>query len=451
MATNFPTSLDSFVDPGPNDQMNVVVHHGQHDTLNDAVLALETKVGINGSTDHNSLDYKITQVTTSPIVNNQATNQTMIGPLTAPRFTANKLTPAGFIGETDGGHPGVGTYVANDWSLDKVTPGIWITPGGGVNPSDWVNLLGGALTSFQGRTTPAATLQSSDVTGLFTSNNRIFVGTGVGAGSQSDFLAILGNQFSAAGQLITASGAAGTTQRINPGAAGTVLTSQGSSSAPAYATPTAGPATGDVTGSLPGALTLATVNANVGTFGDATHTVTATVNAKGLITAISINAITPAGIGAIATGATVGGDLSGTLPNPTVAKVNGITVTGTPSNGQALVATSSSAATWQGISGTIPQSTQAGTTYTLVGADAGTIIFFTNTSPITVTVPSGVFSNNQIVQIAQYSSGQITLSPSGTVLNSFGASLKTAGEYAVVNIYCQNASTNTFLVSGMLL
>jgi len=51
------------------------------------------------------------------------------------------------------------------------------------------------------------------------------------------------------------------------------------------------------------------------------------------------NARTPTG--------TAGSDLSGSYPNPTVARVNGVAVTGTPSNGQILTASGSTAASWQ--------------------------------------------------------------------------------------------------------
>lgn len=59
MATNFPTSLDTFTNPLSTDSLASPSHSSQHANLNDAVAALEAKVGINSSAVTTSLDYKV--------------------------------------------------------------------------------------------------------------------------------------------------------------------------------------------------------------------------------------------------------------------------------------------------------------------------------------------------------------------------------------------------------
>lgn len=59
MTTNFPTSLDSLVNPTATDDVSVVSHSGQHANANDAIEALEAKVGIDSSAVTTSLDYKL--------------------------------------------------------------------------------------------------------------------------------------------------------------------------------------------------------------------------------------------------------------------------------------------------------------------------------------------------------------------------------------------------------
>ena len=60
MATSFPTSLDSFTNPSASDALDSVSvpHADQHSNLNDAVEALQAKVGVDGSTVTSSLDYQ---------------------------------------------------------------------------------------------------------------------------------------------------------------------------------------------------------------------------------------------------------------------------------------------------------------------------------------------------------------------------------------------------------
>lgn len=67
MATNFPTSLDVLPNPTSTSKVNNATydlkHSVQHGNVNDAVEALEAKVGINGSTVTTSHDYKLSGVT----------------------------------------------------------------------------------------------------------------------------------------------------------------------------------------------------------------------------------------------------------------------------------------------------------------------------------------------------------------------------------------------------
>lgn len=64
MTINYPTSLDSLVNPAATDnedQVNVY-HDVQHSDANDAIEALEAKVGITDSTVSTSLDYRIRNI-----------------------------------------------------------------------------------------------------------------------------------------------------------------------------------------------------------------------------------------------------------------------------------------------------------------------------------------------------------------------------------------------------
>lgn len=62
MATNFPTSLDSLTNPATTDQLSSPSHAAQHANANDAIEALEAKVGVDGSTVTTSHAYKIAQL-----------------------------------------------------------------------------------------------------------------------------------------------------------------------------------------------------------------------------------------------------------------------------------------------------------------------------------------------------------------------------------------------------
>ena len=62
MATNFPNSKDNFINPNPNNPLSNPSHSEQHQNINDAIESIQTKIGVDGSNDSNSIDYRLAQL-----------------------------------------------------------------------------------------------------------------------------------------------------------------------------------------------------------------------------------------------------------------------------------------------------------------------------------------------------------------------------------------------------
>ena len=59
MSTNFPGALDALTNPLGSDSLAAVSHAAQHTNANDAIEALEVRVGITGSADTSSITYRL--------------------------------------------------------------------------------------------------------------------------------------------------------------------------------------------------------------------------------------------------------------------------------------------------------------------------------------------------------------------------------------------------------
>jgi len=62
MATNFPESLDTLVNPLSENNLSSPSHADQHTNANDAIEALQEKVGVTNSEVETSHEYRISQV-----------------------------------------------------------------------------------------------------------------------------------------------------------------------------------------------------------------------------------------------------------------------------------------------------------------------------------------------------------------------------------------------------
>lgn len=95
---------------------------------------------------------------------------------------------------------------------------------------------------------------------------------------------------------------------------------------------------------------------------------------------------------------------------------------------------------------------QTGTTYTLVAGDLNKLVTLSNAAAITLTVPNGVFTTGQQINVQQIGAGQVSIVSDGTtVLTSTGAvstAPKLRSQYSAATIIC--TSSNNFTVVGDL-
>jgi hypothetical protein len=97
--------------------------------------------------------------------------------------------------------------------------------------------------------------------------------------------------------------------------------------------------------------------------------------------------------------------------------------------------------------GNITVKSVGGTSYTLLAADAGSILLFTSGSPVTVTAPNAVMQQGDVVLLAQYGGGRVTVAAGvGATVNSSDGLLATRAQYAQMGIVATD--TDEFLLVG---
>ena len=118
-------------------------------------------------------------------------------------------------------------------------------------------------------------------------------------------------------------------------------------------------------------------------------------------------------------------------------------------NSGKYLTTNGSAASWGTAVSTLnlTLNAQTGTTYTLLSTDVNKLVTCSNASAITVTVPNGVFTTGQQVNIQGIGAGLVTIASDGTTTIT-GTALTTRAQYSAATLIC--TGTNTFTLVGDL-
>lgn len=204
MATSFPSGLDALTNPTSSDGLNSPDHAGQHANANDAIEALEAKVGVNGSAVTTSLDYMVaaSKVVTDKVDPASAsTNQVL-------KFNGTKFVPATGASVTVSDTPPTSpTPQAGDQWYESDTgrqliyyDGFWVEIGSTATTNVNANDLSG--------TTLASNVVSSSLTSVGTLGSLAVTGD-ITRGGVSMPRGIMGAVYRTAGNVAFTAGSAG--------------------------------------------------------------------------------------------------------------------------------------------------------------------------------------------------------------------------------------------------
>jgi len=203
-ANTYPTNIQTPADPTALDDTAVFDHAGLESFQNDSIVALKTKLGINGSTDTNSIEYKLAQQ-----IANGVTNSSLATTLTA--YLLSSTAASTYVPFTDVGLSGTPVSPTN-----KLVDNVYLAS---VLPSSFTATagesisVGGYLAYWSARNSinydnyATATISAGGSGGTFSITDTITIGSN---SNRILFFSLHGSYPNGAPTIVTVSSTAGT-------------------------------------------------------------------------------------------------------------------------------------------------------------------------------------------------------------------------------------------------